>query len=52
MISFENKKQEFIYYVKRAQFFEGKNQDEVVKCLKQAELTLNSIELANKKTKK
>jgi len=44
MIKFNDKKEEFIYYVKKAEFFKDKNSEEYLKCLKKAKELLKEIE--------
>lgn len=49
MLKFTSKKEEFIYYVERAKFFQEKNEEEFVKCIEKAEKLLKVIEAENKK---
>ena len=44
MIKFKDKKEEFIYYVKRAEFFKEKDTQEYLMCLNKAQELLKEIE--------
>ena len=51
MVKFDNKKQEFIYYVQRAEFFEKKDEQEYLECLAKAKEILEEIEKEEKTEK-
>ena len=48
MVKFDNKKQEFIYYVKRAEYFKEKDEQEYLECLNKAQKVLEEIEKEEK----